>query len=185
VRPIPLSTDAREKIVIHVGAIQERKNISRLIAAFESCSTDWRLVLAGSRGYGADKILDRIQSSPAKARIDVTGFVSNDALGRWYAKASLLAFPSLDEGFGMPVLEAMASGVPVMCSRTSALLEVAGEAAFLVDPLSVEDIQTALTLLTENESLRQSLISSGKTRATAFSWERAVRRTWDVYQELL
>ena len=91
-------------------------------------------MLAGSNGYGAEEILARIENSPARDRIRVTGYVSAADLAGWYARAAIFAFPSLDEGFGMPVLEAMAAGVPVITSNRSALPEVAGDAALLVDP---------------------------------------------------
>ena len=91
-------------------------------------------MLAGSRGYGSAEILARIERSPARDRISVTGYVSPAELAGWYARAMIFAFPSLDEGFGMPVLEAMAAGIPSVTSNRSALPEVAGDAALLVDP---------------------------------------------------
>ncbi|MCU1262436.1 MAG: glycosyl transferase, group 1, partial [Bryobacterales bacterium] len=115
-----------ENIVLSVGAIQTRKNTSRLIDAFAALPHDWRLVLAGSSGYGSQQILEKIAGNP---RILVTGYVSRETLAKWYARASMFAFPSLDEGFGMPVLEAMSAGVPVITSNRSALPEVAGDAA--------------------------------------------------------
>ena len=124
----------RENVILNVGAIQKRKNIARLVAAFETVAPEWRLVLAGSDGYGAEEIRARIAASPARERIAVLGYVTPEELAGWYARASVFAFPSLDEGFGMPVLEAMAAGVPVVTSNRSALPEVAGDAALLVDP---------------------------------------------------
>ena len=113
VRPLaPVPESRREKVVLHVGAVQKRKNILRLVEAFERVASGWRLVLAGSAGYGASEIMDRIADSPARERIAVTGYLGERELAEWYARASIFAFPSLDEGFGMPVLEAMAAGVP-------------------------------------------------------------------------
>ena len=135
---------AREKVILNVGAIQKRKNIVRLVESFETVPSPWQLVLAGSNGYGAEEILARIESSPARDRIHVTGYVSAAELAAWYARAAVFAFPSLDEGFGMPVLEAMSAGVPVITSNRSALPEVAGDAALLVDPEDTEAIGRAL-----------------------------------------
>jgi glycosyltransferase involved in cell wall biosynthesis len=174
----------REKMILHVGAIQKRKNIVRLIEAFEQTSEDWRLVLAGSFGFGATEILGRIAASPRKADIRVPGYVSREQLARLYARASVFAFPSLDEGFGMPVLEAMAAGVPVLTSNRSALAEVSGDAAILVDPTDDEAVTSALRRLTTDEALRRDLIGRGLKRAADFTWENAVAKTWAVYQEL-
>src|SRR4051812_43088927 len=119
------TTLPRENLILHVGAIQDRKNITRLVDAFERVPNDWKLVLAGSAsGFGSEKILQRIKASPAKDRIQLPGYLSSRALDRLFARASIFAFPSLDEGFGMPVLEAMIRNVPVITSNRSALPEV-------------------------------------------------------------
>ena len=175
----------RENIVLHVGAVQRRKNISRLIRAFERLGSAWRLLLAGSLGFGAEEILREIESAPWRDRIQVLGYVPEAELTRLYRRAAIFAFPSLDEGFGMPVLEAMAWGVPVVTSNRSALPEVAGDAALLVDPFDVDEIAGALARLATDERLRRALIARGRQRAAAFTWEAAVDRTWSVYEELL
>jgi glycosyltransferase involved in cell wall biosynthesis len=175
----------RERIILHVGAIQKRKNIARLVQAFEALDPSWRLVLAGSNGYGWEEILARIASSRARHRVLVTGYVSAPDLARWYARASIFAFPSLDEGFGMPVLEAMAAGLPVVTSNRSALTEVAGDAAMLVNPEDTTALQDALQELTTDQELRSRLAAEGRARAQIFSWEKTVRETWDTYENLL
>ena len=175
----------REKVILNVGAIQKRKNIGRLVEAFETVPPEWQLVLAGSHGYGAGEILARIEASPARDRINVTGYVSAPDLAGWYARAAVFAFPSLDEGFGMPVLEAMAAGVPVIASNRSALPEVVGDAAVLVDPGDCEALGQALRELTVNMDWRRELARRGTARARVFTWEKAVRETWDVYRTLL
>ena len=185
VRPLPVPSLPREKLILSVGAIQKRKNLARLVEAFEALPSDWRMVLAGSDGFGAGEIRARIETSPARNRIQTTGYVNDDALARWYGRASIFAFPSLDEGFGIPVVEAMAAGVPVVTSNCSALREVAGDAAVLVDPESTEAITAALRELTENPELRMEFARRGRERANLFTWEKAVRETWDVYQELV
>jgi glycosyltransferase involved in cell wall biosynthesis len=175
----------RENVVLNVGAVQARKNLVRLVEAFETLNSDWKLVLAGSAGYGAEKVFARIQASPARERIEVTGYVTAAELAAWYSRARIFAFPSLDEGFGMPVLEAMAAGVAVITSNRSALPEVAGDAALLVDPDRGEALVEALRELAKNEDRRNSLVALGEQRAKLFTWERAVRETWDVYRRVL
>ena len=180
VRIPPPSRSAREKIILHVGAIQKRKNIARLMQAFESVPADWRLVLAGSAGFGADEILSGIRNT----RISVLGYVSAGELAGWYSRAAILAFPSLDEGFGIPVLEAMAAGVPVVASNRSALAEIAAGAALLVNPESVEELAEALRRMTADGQLREDLKQKGLARAATYSWAQAVQKTWSVYGEL-
>jgi glycosyltransferase involved in cell wall biosynthesis len=175
----------REPIILNVGAIQTRKNIARLVEAFETVDPAWKLVLAGSNGFGAAGILARIAASPARERISMTGYVSPADLGALYRRASIFAFPSLDEGFGMPVLEAMAAGLPVLTANRSALPEVAGDAALLVDPMSMESIAAGLRELVGDTELRADLTRRGAARTSLFTWEKAVRETWDVYREIL
>ena len=187
IRNLAESTGApsrREKIILNVGAIQKRKNIGRLVEAFETLAPPWQLVLAGSHGFGAGEILARIEDSPARDRIRVTGYVSAGDLAGWYARATVFAFPSLDEGFGMPVLEAMAAGVPVIASNRSALPEVVGDAAVLVDPDDTEALRQALLEVTLNADLCRDLARRGTARARMFTWEKAVLETWDVYRTL-
>ena len=182
VRALPRSTAPREPVILSVGAIQRRKNTARLVAAFERLETDWRLVLAGASGYGAAEILERIERSPARSRILLPGYVSNAGLAEWYARAGVFAFPSLDEGFGMPVLEAMAAGVPVLTSNLSALPEVAGDAALLVDPCDTDALAAGLERLVRDEGLREDLAARGRRRSAGFTWNKAVGLTWNVYE---
>ncbi len=187
VRPAPriLSPLAREQMILFVGAIQRRKNIVRLVEAFEAVASGWKLVLAGSFGFDAQEALRRIERSPRKGDIHVPGYVSEQDLETLYQRASVFAFPSLDEGFGMPVLDAMARGVPVITSNVSALPEVSGDAALLVDPADVQSVGEGLRKLTEDAALRSELAQKGFERSGEFSWEKAVLQTWKVYQELV
>jgi len=181
----PVSSAPRENLVLFVGAIQRRKNVARLVKAFERLPAAWRLALAGAPdGYGAAEELRAVEESPRRAAIDVLGYVSNASLERLYQRASIFAFPSLDEGFGMPLLEAMAHGVPILTSSRSALPEVAGDAALLVDPLDTDAIADGLDRLAQDASLRANLTRRGRARASNFSWESAVSQTWNIYQEL-
>jgi glycosyltransferase involved in cell wall biosynthesis len=185
IRALELPRAEREPVVLSVGAIQKRKNIARLVEAFEAVESPWRLVLAGSEGFGASAILERIARSPARDRIIVTGYLTQEQLAGWYARASVFAFPSLDEGFGMPVLEAMAAGIPVLTSNRSALPEVAGDAAVLVDPERSDAIAEGLRRLTGDSALRSSLVEKARARTAPFSWSKAAGETWAVYRELL
>lgn len=171
----------REQIVLAVGAIQKRKNIARMVRAFEAMPAGWRLVIAGAaNGFGAAEELQAIEASPRRADIDVRGFVSAEELERLYQRASVFFFCSLDEGFGMPLLDAMAHGVPVVTSSRSAMPEVVGDAALLADPTDVEHMSAMLVRASQDTSL--GLV--GWTRAKKFSWENAVEATWRVYDEL-
>lgn len=175
----------REKVLLCVGAIQRRKNQSALVRAFRAAPQDWTLVLAGSRGYEAEATLREVASSPVKARIKITGYISDEKIAEWYARASIFAFPSLDEGFGMPALEAMAAEVPVIAGNRSSLPEICGDAAMLVDPARDEELTAAIELLTRDEGLRGRMAAIGKVHAAKFRWEDAVRRTIAVYGELV
>ncbi|MEQ1945580.1 MAG: glycosyltransferase family 1 protein [Bryobacteraceae bacterium] len=184
--PVQQSNAARENIILFIGAIQKRKNVARLVRAFERVPADWRLILAGaSDGYGAAEELAAVEASPRRAGIDVLGYVTDADRQSLYQRARVFAFPSLDEGFGMPLLEAMAYGVPVVTSRASAMPEVAGDAALLVNPFDEDELAEALVRLTSEEALRARLTQAGLTRASQFRWEDAVAKTWRVYQTLL
>ena len=184
--PAASSVVPREKFVLFVGAIQKRKNVARLVRAFASLPSDWRLVLAGAaNGFGSAEELRALEESPRGKDVRVAGYVSARSLENLYQRASIFAFPSLDEGFGMPVLEAMAHGVPVVTSSRSALPEVAGDAAILVDPEREDELAEALRKLASDDALRDSLIHRGLARAAAMSWDKALDRTWAVYRELL
>ncbi len=195
VEPAPAITDARKDallarlgvarpFLLNVGAVQKRKNIARIVKAFETIDADLDMVFAGPDGYGASEIAARIAASPARTRIHRTGFVGPDARAALYAGAEALVFASLDEGFGLPVIEAFAAGLPVVASNSSALPEVAGDAALLVDPLDAEAIAAAMQRIVHDSRLRNSLRSKGTARARQFTWERAARETQAVYDRL-
>jgi glycosyltransferase involved in cell wall biosynthesis len=175
----------RENVVLCVGAIQRRKNQAMLVRAFRALPDDWTLVLAGSRGFQSAETLDAIAASPAAKRIQVTGYITEEQLSDWYARARIFAFPSLDEGFGMPVLEAMDAEIPVVASNTSAMPEVCGDAAELIDPHNEEELAAALLRVATDEKRRRELVGRGRERAGQFTWERAVRETLAVYREVI
>ena len=187
VRPAALTArpTASEPIILSVGAIQRRKNTIRLVEAFEQLDQGWKLVLAGSYGFDSQAALQRIEGSPRRQDIQVLGYVPGPDLEELYRCAAIFAFPSLDEGFGMPVLDAMARGVPVLTSNVSAMPEVAGGAALLIDPADVTSIAEGLRRLTADAALREQLTRAGLARANEFSWGKSVDATWKVYGELL
>jgi glycosyltransferase involved in cell wall biosynthesis len=185
VRPPVELRPQREDIVLCVGAIQKRKNIGRLIRAFDLMPSGWRLVLAGAPdGYGAQEELKALEKSHRTQDIQIKGYVSARELEDLYRRARIVAFPSLDEGFGMPVLEAMVHGAAVVASRRSAIPEVAGDAAILVDPTDVAELAEALKQVAVNTADRDELVARGRARAAMFTWESAVEQTWAVYREL-
>ena len=174
----------RENVVLCVGAIQRRKNQAALVRAFRAMPDDWVLVLAGSQGFEAGETMAEIGRSPCASRIRVTGYLSETEIAEWYGRAKIFAFPSYDEGFGMPVIEAMAAGLPVITSDQSALPEVAGGAALLVDPGSDDQLAEALSSLAKNYDHRERLVALGRTHAARFTWHRAVGETLQAYREL-
>ncbi|MBU0703619.1 MAG: glycosyltransferase family 4 protein [Chloroflexi bacterium] len=178
--------------VLSVGTVQPRKNYVRLIQAFaqlQPCKpanlqlADLQLLIAGGKGWLYEDILAEAEKHPNRVR--VLGFVDDGDLPALYRGASLFAFPSLYEGFGLPVLEAMACGVPVVCSDVSSLPEVAGDAALLVDPLDANDLVEAMARALEEADLRQGMIAKGLAQAARFSWERAARQLVDTFDALL
>jgi len=185
----PPALELREKMILCVGALQVRKNVTRLVEAFERLPVPlregWTLVLAGSTaGFGATEILARIERSRVAAQIHLNGYVTHAELRDLYKRALIFAFPSLDEGFGIPVVEAMAYGVPVLTSDRSALPEVAGDAALLADPYETDAISAGLARLIEDEFLRQQLRTKGLARAANYPWEQTVQRTYHLYKEM-
>ncbi|MGH7483886.1 MAG: glycosyltransferase family 4 protein [Longimicrobiales bacterium] len=172
------------RYVLAVGTIEPRKNHARLIGAFERIerADDMLLVLVGGWGWRCAPVRRAIQRSSARDRIRVLGSVPGETLGALYRGAAVFAFPSLYEGFGLPVLEAMAAGAPVLTSNTSSLAEIAGDAALLIDPLSVESIAAGLERLMGPDSPALELAARGVARERRFTWRQTAERTLDVYR---
>ena len=167
--------------LLHVGTLQPRKNLARLMEAAASLRARWpelQLVLAGQPGWQAGPILAQARAHSDSVRL--LDYVPDDDLPGLYSGARAFVFPSLYEGFGFPVLEAMACGTPVVCSNTSSLPEVAGEAALLMDPEDTAALAGAIGRLLEDTALRENLIARGLEQARKFSWERAAQETLAV-----
>jgi glycosyltransferase involved in cell wall biosynthesis len=175
------AVDARP-YVLSVGTLQPRKNYVRLIQAFGALQRpDTRLLIAGGQGWLYDKI---IAAAARHERTTLLGFVDDADLPALYRHAELFVLPSLYEGFGLPVLEAMACGVPVVCSDTSSLPEVAGDAALLVDPLDVEALTEAMARALRDDERRETMIERGLAQAARFTWQRAARQLRDTIATL-
>ena len=168
--------------ILYVGTLQPRKNLVRLIEAFAKADLprETLLVIAGKRGWLSQPIEAAAERSGLGERVRLTGYLPDSDLPALLSGALAFAFPSLYEGFGMPVLEAMACGTPVLSSTTSALPEVAGDAALLVEPTDDKALQTALERLTQEPALRASLRERGLKWASEFSWQRCARETLAV-----
>lgn len=195
----PLSSSQREAflqahfggrpMILHVGTLQPRKNIDVLIRAFAALRRREHLphvlALVGARGWMYDDLFALVQREGLTEHVKFVDFVDSDQLPLWYNSADLFAYPSAYEGFGLPVLEAMACGVPVVTSASSSLVELAGDAAITVAPGSQEALELALTRVLGDESLRVHLRERGLLRAAAFSWDRTAANTIAVYERVL
>ncbi|MGC9333247.1 MAG: glycosyltransferase family 4 protein [Anaerolineae bacterium] len=183
----------RAPYVLYLGTLHPRKNLVRLVQAFahlvsQSSDTTYplaelQLVLAGQKGWLYDEVFAEVRRCGLEGRVVLTGYVADGDLAALLSGAEALAFPSLYEGFGLPVLEAMACGVPVVCSSTSSLPEVAGDAALLVDPLDVEAIASALLRVVTDGDLRRELVGRGLVRARRFSWRRCAQEAMAALEQ--
>ena len=168
-----------------VGTIEARKNLERLVAAYALLPRKDRprLVFAGGSGFHSDRVLEAVQAHHLEDQVRFLGHVSDADLPMLYSGALCLLFPSRYEGFGLPILEAMACGCPVVTSNRGSMAEVAGDAAILVDPDSVEAMAEGISTLMENQSLRDDMIAKGHARVQQFSWRAAAEQTLAVYRE--
>jgi glycosyltransferase involved in cell wall biosynthesis len=174
--------------VLYVGTIEPRKNLTRLVAAFAQARRrcpDLELVLVGQLGWKYTSLFRAIEDLDLEHAVRRLGYVPNDDLPALYNLARLLAFPSLYEGFGLPVVEAMACGTPVLTSNGSSLAEIAAGASYLIDPLEVIDIAHGLVCLATDDDLHANLRAAGLARAAQFSWQRAAAETVRVYDAVV
>ena len=196
-RPVPSeqTVETRKRLAIEddfllfVGTLEPRKNLLTLLKAFDQIvrqtSLRPQLVIAGGEGWLMDETFLFIKDSGIGDRLRLTGYLGDDELRALYSACRIFIYPSLYEGFGLPPLEAMACGAPVIAGRVPALREVLGNAARLVDPLSVEALAGSIVDLIENDEERRRLASSGPQHAARFSWEQTARLTLNVYRDVM
>jgi len=171
---------------LFTGSMNPRKNLVRVVRAFASIADriPHQLVLTGTLGWDSSELAKELAQSSAAAKIVCPGYVSNDQLRALYAGSSAFLFPSLYEGFGLPILEAMAAGCPVLTSNLSSMPEVAGDAALLVDPASERELGDAMVALAEDAGLRKRYVEAGLARARLFSWASCAAHTLRIYQQV-
>lgn len=177
-----------KRYLLYVGTVEPRKNLLRLLKVWErlyKAAEAPSLVLVGKRGWLSDDFFNALDTSPARHGVIVTGYVRDEDLPALYAGATAFVFPSLYEGFGLPPLEAMACGTPVVCSNVSSLPEVVGDAALLCDPTDDGALAEALQRISRDTDLRQELRKRGLAQAAKFSWERAAQETLALYKRFM
>lgn len=174
---------------LFVGTIEPRKNLGALLDAYGMLPLPvrrkWPLVLIGYHGWQNAELHARIQVATTEGWVRYLGFVEANELPLFYAGARLFVFPSLYEGFGLPVLEAMASGVPVVCSNSSSLPEVAGDAAAMCNPDDIDGLRGMIARGLEDESWRGEARQKGLVHAASFSWRRCAEETVEVYRQVM
>jgi alpha-1,3-rhamnosyl/mannosyltransferase len=173
--------------VLYVGTIEPRKNVDLLLDAFgdlpEDIAREFDLVIAGTHGWNSEATMRRLSAPPPNVRY--LGYVAERDLPALFAGATAFACPSLYEGFGFPVAQALAAGVPVITSNVSSLPEIAGNAAVLIDPRSRAELRDALANLLTSPTQRTALATQGRTRARIFSWPDSAARSLDFFERVV
>jgi glycosyltransferase involved in cell wall biosynthesis len=177
-----------ERFILFVGTLEPRKNVAALVQAYSLLrrrGMSQALVLAGSKGWRYEEIFAAIEASGVAQDIILPGYVAREELPLWYSAADAFVYPSLYEGFGLPVLEAMACGAPVITSNVSSLPEVAGDAALLVDPADIGGLADAIQHVVSSSAVRSDMQARGMQRAATFTLDRMARATCAVYSRAL
>jgi glycosyltransferase involved in cell wall biosynthesis len=178
--------DFQQPFILFVSTIEPRKNIVNLIKAFniikEKYTINHHLILIGQKGWEYEKIFTEIDNSNFRQEIHHLGYLSDEAVAVCYSLADVFVYPSLYEGFGLPILEAMTLGAPVITSKTSSLPEVGGLAAMYINPDDYESIATSIYEVISQRDLRKDLIAKGKDRAKLYSWEKVAQETLKAYE---
>mgnify|MGYP005832136239 CR=1 FL=1 len=179
-----------ERDILFVGSIEPRKNLKSLLAAFSAVKQQRevidpvKLVIAGKKGWLYADFFQQLRTSGLDGEVILPGFIADEDLPALYSAADVFVFPSWYEGFGLPVLEAMACGAPVICSNVSSLPEVVGEAALMVAPDDIRGLSQAISRTLTDAALRQELIGRGLRQAAQFTWEKAAQQTLMIYEEV-
>ena len=165
------------KYILCLSTVEPRKNMLRTIKAYEKCilnnNLPYKLVIVGGSGWNNGEIYDYVQSHEnLKPHVIFTGYVSYDDVKNIYANASLFIYASLCEGFGLPILEAMQSGIPVITSNVSSMPEVAGDACELIDPYDIDALESAITKVLSSDEIQSQMVEKGLEQAAKFSWEK-------------
>lgn len=175
--------------LLFVSTIEPRKNINAIITAFnflkEKYKIEHDLILIGKKGWNYEPIFTAIENSPWKKQIYHLDYLSNELVALFYSKADVFVYPSHYEGFGLPVLEAMTLGSPVVTANTSSIPEVTGDAAILIDPNDPMELAEAILQVISDAQLRQDLINKGRERAKIFSWSRTAKETLKAYKSII
>ena len=175
--------------ILFVGTIEPRKNLRRLVKAFDqmlrNTSLSPKLVITGGQGWMMENFVSFIEETGVADRVCLTGYLHDEELCALYSTCTAFIYPSLYEGFGLPPLEAMACGAPVITSKTPALMETVGDAARLVDPKDVDDIARAMTEMLSDQKAREHYAELGKVHVKNFSWEQTALKTLEVYRQLV
>lgn len=189
ISPINSTHDFDKKYLLFVGTLEPRKNLPRLLKAYallsHSIKNEYSLIITGGKGWGMDDIGRIIKRLNIEKYVQVLGYLSDRELASVYQKSSVLLMPSLYEGFGLPLLEAMSVGVPVVTSNISSMPEIVGGSAVLVDPYSIDSIKIGIESVLNNSELRSKLSSAGYERSKLFSWKKAAKETLLVFQNAL
>ena len=171
--------------LLFVSALEPRKNIDLLVEALGIAGTDIPLVLVGWQGWGEKPWLKKINNKGLKNRFFFTGHLSDRDLKAVYSGATALISPSIYEGFGLPILEAMVCRCPVVCSNAASMPEVAGDAAILIDPFDADDLARAIDLIVHDPLVRHDLIEKGERHAARFTWRKTAQKTVDVFKKVI
>lgn len=186
-KDLKVNFELPKKFILCAGSIEPRKNLISLLKAYNnldmSIKKEYKLILTGFKGWENQEIVSLINQN--KDYVNYLGYISDEELVAVYNLATLFVYPSFYEGFGLPVLEAMACGTPVVCSNTTSLPEVGGDAVVYCDPYNVDDIREKMETVLDDENLQKEMIVKGLERAKQFTWEKAAKEHIKVFKSVL